>query len=62
MDSGKEKDFKFIKVFSNISVRQICIELDIDYTNLIKGKASAEKTKLVKERIIQELIKLEEFQ
>lgn len=58
MDFNKEADFKFIKDFSNISVRQICIELNIDYTNLIKGKASAEKTKLVKERIIEELGKL----
>lgn len=55
MDLDKEKDFKFIKDFSNISVRQICIELDIDYTNLIKGKSSAEKTRLVKEEIIKRL-------
>lgn len=62
MDFNKEEDFKFIKDFSNISVRQICIELGIDYTNLIKGKSSAEKTKLVKERIIQDLLKLEGLQ
>lgn len=58
MEFNKEMDFKFIKDFSNISVRQICIELDIDYTNLIKGKASAEKTNLVKQEIIKRLAEL----
>lgn len=62
MDLNKAEDFQFIKDFANISVRQICIDLGVEYSNLIKGKASAEKTRLVKERIIDELLKLEGLQ
>lgn len=56
----KEKDYKYIKQFTGISVKKICEELGIDYSNLMTGKASLEKTRAVKERLEAEVKKLEE--
>lgn len=56
----KEEDYKFIKKFTGISVNRICSELNIDYANLMKGKASIQNTRLVKERLEEEIKKLEE--
>lgn len=56
----KEEDYKFIKKFTGISVNRICSELNIDYANLMKGKASIQNTRLVKERLEEEVKKLEE--
>lgn len=56
----KEEDYKYIKRFTSISVNKICTELNIDYRNLIKGKASIKNTKLVRERLEKEIKKLEE--
>lgn len=56
----KEEDYKFIKKFTGISVNRICSELNIDYANLMKGKASIQNTRLVKERLEEEINKLEE--
>lgn len=56
----KEKDYKYIKKFMGISLNKICTELKINYSNLVKGKASIQNTKLVKERLEEEIKKLEE--
>ena len=56
----KEKDYKYIKKFMGISLNKICTELKINYSNLVKGKASIQNTRLVKERIEEEIKKLEE--
>ena len=56
----KEKDYKYIKKFMGISLNKICTELKINYSNLVKGKASIQNTRLVKERLEEEIKKLEE--
>lgn len=56
----KEEDYKFIRKFIGISVNKICSELNIDYSNLVKGKASIKNTRLVRERLEEEIKKLEE--
>ncbi len=56
----KEEDYKFIKKFTGISVNRICSELNVDYANLMKGKASIQNTRLVRERLEEEIKKLEE--
>ena len=56
----KENDYKYIKKFMGISLNKICTELKINYSNLVKGKASIQNTKLVKERLEKEIKKLEE--
>lgn len=56
----KEEDYKFIKKFTGISVNRICSELNVDYANLMKGKTSIQNTRLVRERLEEEIKKLEE--
>lgn len=56
----KEKDYKYIKKFMGISLNKICTELKINYSNLVKGKASVQNTRLVRERLEEEIKKLEE--
>lgn len=56
----KEKDYKYIKKFMDISLNKICTELKINYSNLVKGKASIQNTRLVRERLEEEIKKLEE--
>lgn len=56
----KEKDYKYIKKFMGISLNKICTELKINYSNLVKGKSSIQNTRLVKERLQEEIKKLEE--
>lgn len=48
---SKEKDMKFIKGFTKITIKGICEDLNIDMFNLNKGKASEKNTKRVKEEI-----------
>lgn len=50
---SKEKDLEFIKGFTQITVSQICKDLKVDRGNLINGRASEEKTNLIKEEIIR---------
>lgn len=52
---NKEKDLQFIKDFSKINVSQICKDLNIDRSNVLRGRASEEKTKLVKDEILKRL-------
>lgn len=56
----KEKDYKYIKKFMGISLNKICTELKINYSNLVKGKASIQNTRLVREKLEEEIKKLEE--
>lgn len=56
----KEEDYKYIKKFASISIKKICEELRIDYSNLIMGRASLYNTKLVRERLEEEIKKLGE--
>lgn len=56
----KEKDYKYIKKFMGISLNKICTELKINYSNLVKGKASIQNTRLIRERLEEEIKKLEE--
>lgn len=56
----KEKDYKYIKKFMGISLNKICTELKINYSNLVKGKASVQNTRLVRERLEEEIKKLGE--
>lgn len=53
---SKEKDLKYIKGFSQISISGICKELKIDRGNILNGKSSEKNIKLVREKL-QEKIK-----
>lgn len=55
---SKETDLKFIKGFIGISLSGICRELNVDRQNIIHGKASPEKTALVKEAIVKKIEQL----
>lgn len=52
---SRETDLDFIKEFSKINISTICKELKVDRANLLNGRASEEKTKLVKEEILKRL-------
>lgn len=56
----KQEDYKFIKKFTKISVKKICDDEMISYANLITGRASAYNMKIVRERLEEEIKKLEE--
>lgn len=56
----KQEDYKFIKKFMRISVKKICEEEQITYSNLITGRASAYNMKIVRERLEEEIRKLME--
>lgn len=51
-------DLDFIKEFSKISISDICKKKNVDRTNVITGRASAEKTKKVRKGIESEIGKL----
>jgi hypothetical protein len=54
----KEKDLKYIKDFSKITVAGVCKDLKIDKSNLWSGKANAlavEKVKLEIQRRIKDI-------
>jgi hypothetical protein len=54
----KEKDLKYIKDFSKITVAGVCKDLNIDKSNLWSGKANAlavEKVKLEIQKRIKDL-------
>lgn len=60
MSVNKERDLKYIKEFSKITIATICKELGIDKSNLWRGNASEEAVKKVRqelERRINELNK-----
>lgn len=56
----KNLDWIFVREFSKISVRNICIDLGLasDYENIIGGKASKEKIHKVRIEIEKRLLAL----
>lgn len=55
MDVNKKVDLDFIKGFSQITITKICKDLNVDRPNLIKGNASLETTRKVKEELEKRL-------
>lgn len=54
----KEKNHKFIKNFSKITISGICKKLNVERTNIILGTTSEENLEKVKEEIQKEIAKL----
>lgn len=53
------KDLEFIRQIKDMkSPREICIENNIDYTNLIKGRLKEEKEKLVANLLKKQIIEM----
>lgn len=59
MDVNKKIDLEYIKKFTQITITKICKDLKIDRPNLIKGNASPEATRKVKEEIQKRIKELE---
>lgn len=57
----RKKNCDFIKGFTKISVKKICDDAKVNYANLVTYRASAEKTKLIKNMIKEEFNKLEKY-
>lgn len=57
--SDKKSNLKFIKGFSQISIKGICEELKVDRSNVLSGKASEKTTEAVKKKIEEKLRTLE---
>lgn len=51
MDINKKVDLDFIKRFTQITVTKVCKDLKVDRPNLIKGNASPQTTRRVREEI-----------
>lgn len=51
-------DLSFIKGFSKINITNVCKELGIDRTNLLKGNTSSNNYKKVRNAILEKLRKL----
>ncbi len=51
MDINKKVDLDFIKKFTQITVTKVCKDLKTDRTNLMKGNASPQTTRRVREEI-----------
>jgi hypothetical protein len=56
----KEKDLKFIKQFTSISVKNVCSDLKINYSNVLNGNASEKTTHKVRKEIERRLKRLKE--
>lgn len=54
----KEKNHKFIRNFSKITISGICKKLNVERTNIILGTTSEENLEKVKEEIQKEIAKL----
>lgn len=54
----KEKNHKFIRNFSKITISGICKKLNVERTNIILGTTSEENLENVKEEIQKEIAKL----
>ena len=57
---NKEKDLQFIKDFSSINISQICKDLKVDRSNVLRGRASEETTNKVRKEIENRLATLME--
>lgn len=47
----KEKDLQFIEQFRDVSVKNVCEDLGINYSNVMNGNASCRKIRRVKKEI-----------
>lgn len=56
----KEEVLKYIKQFTGISIKNICSDLKVDYSNVISGRASERVLKKVKKEIERRLELLKE--
>lgn len=56
----KEIDLKYIKSFSELSVRNVCLDLKINYPNIMSGQASKENIHKVRKEIERRLEILKE--
>ena len=54
----KEKDLKFIKNFSKITINKVCENVKTSKQNIFTGKASEQTIEKVKEEIEKELAEL----
>lgn len=50
------KELKFIKSFSNLSITTICKEKNINRSNLLNGKTTKEKEKIIMDYILEKII------
>ena len=55
MDVNKKVDLDFIKGFSQITITKICKDLNVDRANLLKGNASSDTTRKVKDELEKRL-------
>lgn len=55
----KEKNLRYIKRFSKITVSSICKELKINRANVLNGKASAKNIEKVKRKIEEKIKDME---
>lgn len=60
MSVNKEKDLKYIKDFSKISVSSVCKEVGVDRQNLLNGRASEKSTEAVKNKIKEKIKELDD--
>lgn len=51
-------DLEYIKKFNSIQITKICKKLNVDYANLISGRASKKNTEKVKKELESEFAKL----
>lgn len=52
---NNEKDLKYIKEFSKITISSICKELNINRANVLNGIASTQNIKKVREKIEEKI-------
>ena len=55
-------DKEYIRLFANISIKNICRDLGLekDYMNVISGRASKQKLRMVRVEIEKRLLKLKQ--
>lgn len=58
MNAEKEKDLKFIREFSKISISQICRDLNVNRPNVLNGNTTEKNIKKVKEEIIKRFFEI----
>lgn len=56
---NKERDLKFIKDFSKITIKGVCDELNANRSNVLNGNASPEAIAAVKNKIVEKIEALE---
>lgn len=58
MEKKNNDDLEYIKKFSSITITDVCKKMGVDRSNLIKGKTSKKKMRLVRRGIESEVAKL----